>query len=95
MRELAEETGLRAEVGEARWTRRFDLVMRTETVDQIERFFVARIDSVAPPVHNSSPEDIVEHRWWLRRELEDTHETIYPEDFLELLDRLLDSETDV
>lgn len=95
MRELAEETRLQAEVGEARWTRRFDLVMRTETVDQIERFFVVRVDSVAPPVHNSSPEDIVEHRWWPRRELEATHETIYPEDFLERLNLLLDGEADV
>lgn len=58
-------------------------------VEQIERFFVLHIDSVAPPVHNSSPEDNVEHRWWPRCELAATHETIYPEGFLERLNLLL------
>lgn len=93
-RELAEETGLVAEIGEERWMRRFDLVMRTETVDQVERFFVVRVASVAPPVHNSSPEDIMEHRWWSRQALEDSSETIYPEDLRERLTLLLTDETD-
>ena len=95
IRELAEETGLHADVGDERWTRRFDLVMRTETVDQIERFFVVQLDSVTPAVHNSSSEDIVEHRWWLLRELEVTQETIYPEDIRERLAVLLDHGTDL
>lgn len=64
-------------------------------MDQIERFFVVRIDSVAPPVHNTSPEDIVEHRWWARVELEAANVTIYPEDFVERLGLLLGDETDV
>lgn len=91
IRELAEETGLSAAIGDELWERRFDLVLASETVDQIERNFLVRVDTAAPFVSNSSPESIVEHRWWDRDELARSNETIYPEHLAEELNRLLGS----
>ncbi len=87
-RELAEETGLSAAIGEELWECRLDLVMATETVDQIERYFLVRVDRPAPTVRNSSPEPIVEHRWWERDELARSNELIYPERLIEELNQL-------
>lgn len=84
-RELIEETGITAEIGEELWERRFDFSMPTETVHQIERYYLVRVNEAAPGVHNSSPEDIVEHRWWSDQELGTTAETIYPEGLPESL----------
>lgn len=87
-RELAEETGLSAAVGDELWERRFDLVMATETVDQIERYFLVRVDTPAPTVLNSSPEPIVEHRWWDIDELARSKELFYPIRLIEELNRM-------
>lgn len=90
-RELLEETGLSADIGAELWERRFDFAMSSETVHQIERYFLVRLTEVAPSAHNSSPESIVEHRWWRRDDLMDTNETIYPKGFALDLGRVLDS----
>jgi 8-oxo-dGTP pyrophosphatase MutT (NUDIX family) len=90
-RELAEETGLSAEIGDELWERRFDLVMSEETVDQIERYFLVRVNTKAPSVRNSSSESIVEHRWWDLDELARSNELIYPERLIEELDRAVRS----
>jgi 8-oxo-dGTP diphosphatase len=86
-RELAEETGLSATIGNFLWERRFDLVMANETVDQIERYFLVRVDSTSPSVRNSSSESIVEHRWWDLAELARSTEKIYPDRLIEELQR--------
>lgn len=88
-RELAEETGLIATIGDELWERRFDLIMANETVDQIERYFLVRLRTARPDVRNSSPESIVEHRWWDRDELMGSTETIYPDHLVEDLTRMV------
>lgn len=89
VRELAEETGLSAAIGDELWERRVVLSMVNETVDQIERYFLVRVDTTAPIVRNSSSESIVEHRWWDRDELARSSETIYPEHLAEDLKRMV------
>lgn len=88
-RELAEETGLLAAIGDELWERRFNLSMASETVDQIERYFLVRVGAARPDVHNSSSESIVEHRWWDRNELARSGETIYPEHLVDNLTRIV------
>ncbi len=89
LRELMEETGLAAEIGAEIWERHFDLELPQGAVHQRERFFLARVDTVAPPVFNSSPEPIREYRWWSLSDLKATREVIYPEDFASALATVL------
>jgi len=89
LRELMEETGLAAEIGAELWERHFDLELPQGAVHQRERFFLARLDTVAPPVFNSSPEPIREHRWWSLSALKATRDVIYPEDFASALATVL------
>lgn len=88
-REMAEETCLLTEIGHELWERRFDLVMSQETVDQIERYFLVRVNTESPYVRNSSSEAIVEHKWWGLDELKRSKEMIYPENLVEELERLV------
>jgi len=84
-----EETGLVAEIGAELWERQFDLELPQGAVHQRERFFLARVDTVAPTVFNSSPEPIREHRWWSLSALQTTRDVIYPEDFASALAAVL------
>jgi 8-oxo-dGTP pyrophosphatase MutT (NUDIX family) len=77
-RELREETGLATRIGPALCERRVRLRIRDAPVDQVERYFLARVPSAAPPVVDTSGEHILEHRWWPHEELRATAETIYP-----------------
>lgn len=80
-RELVEETGLSANIGTELWECRFDITHEAiGTVHQIERYFLVTLDSVAPHVHNSSPEDIAELRWWHPEDVAASSVAIYPED---------------
>ncbi len=81
-RELREETGLELEIVDELWERRFELALRSGSVYQIERFFLARVGERAPAVFHDSPEDIVELRWWSLDDVASTTERIYPEDLL-------------
>jgi 8-oxo-dGTP diphosphatase len=85
-RELREETGLSVEVGRELWANRFELALPGGVVDQHERFFLVQLTAVAPAVCNSSPEDIVELRWWPITSLRTTRELIFPERLLASLD---------
>ena len=89
LRELMEETGLAAEIGAELWERHFDLELPQGAVHQRERFFLARVETVAPPVFNSSPEPIREHRWWSLSALNATRDVIYPQDFASALATVL------
>ena len=93
-RELLEETGLNAVIGPELWERRFDLTLPEGPVHQVERYFLVRLDEVAPRVLNSSTEAIREHRWWSLTDLEATREVIYPEGFASALATLLNSRPD-
>jgi 8-oxo-dGTP pyrophosphatase MutT (NUDIX family) len=88
-RELHEETGLAMSVGPALCERRVRLHIRGVPVDQIERYFVARVPSVAPPVANNSAEDIAGHRWWPLQELRATADTIFPDGLADLVAAVL------
>jgi len=88
LRETREETGLVVQLGRQLWERRFILHMTDGPVDQIERYFLARLASVYPAVANSTAEDIQELRWWSFDDLRTTTEKIYPEGLVEELSRL-------
>lgn len=87
-RELREETGLSASIGEALFSRVTEFELPSGWVAQEEEFFVVRVSAAAPSVHNTSAEPILEHRWWSVQELRATDATIYPEELVERLARL-------
>src|SRR5437762_693481 len=93
-RELLEETGLSAAIGPELWERQFDLTLPEGPVHQVERYFLVRLDEVAPRVLNSSTEAIREHRWWSLPDLEATREVIYPDGFASALATVLHSRPD-
>lgn len=98
VRELAEETGLRASedrlVGPA-WIRRVTFRFDGETYRGEEWFFLARIGQadVARINHDgwTEPETrtIDDQRWWSHRDLTGTTERVYPEQLAEFLPGLL------
>ena len=78
-RELREETGLLATVGRELWSQRVRLDLPSGRVEQLERYFLVRLADVEPEVHNTSPEDIVAHRWWPMSDLRTTKDRVFPE----------------
>jgi 8-oxo-dGTP pyrophosphatase MutT (NUDIX family) len=98
VRELQEETGLRATedqlVGPA-WVRRVTALVGGDTLHSEEWYFLMRVSQsdVAAVRHDGFTElelDTIDgHRWWTRRELKSTPDTIYPEELAELLPTLL------
>ena len=78
IRELAEETGLSAELGPKLWQKTFTFELPQGFVDQHEEYFLVRSPEVNPPVQNFSSEPIREHRWWTLAELRSTSDVIYP-----------------
>lgn len=84
-RELAEETGLRAEIETPLWIRRHTLRLQGRLVDQIEHYFFVQLTALRPPVANHTSEAIVEHRWWSHRELLQSRALFFPERFVQLV----------
>ncbi|MFT3695263.1 MAG: NUDIX domain-containing protein [Kofleriaceae bacterium] len=87
-RELFEETGLDLPIGRWVWVRRHVFEFRGATLDQRERYFLARTTSItiAPP----KPDDYVtEWRWWTLAELIATHDVLTPRRLPELLADIL------
>lgn len=85
IRELAEETGLRVELGPWLWEGRHSLRYQGEVVSQWERFYLAKIMARTPEVSNQSPEAIRELRWWSLPELQVSSEKFFPEGFVTLV----------
>ena len=79
IRELAEETGLSAELGRKLWQKTFTFELPQGFVDQHEEYFLVQSPEVNPLVQNFSSEPIREHRWWTLPELQSTSEVIYPQ----------------
>jgi 8-oxo-dGTP pyrophosphatase MutT (NUDIX family) len=85
-RELAEETGLVVDIGPPLWVRRHTLRLAGRPVDQLERFFLARLTVRRPAVANRTPDEpIVEQRWWTLDELRRSTALFFPERFAELV----------
>ena len=89
LRELREETGLAAGLDIELWERRFVLQQKDGWVDQVERYFLARLSSEQPAVRSSSTEGIEELRWWTLPQLQSTADRIYPDGLVEQLPTLL------
>ena len=83
-RELFEETGSTAAIGNCVWTRRHIYDWDGRRHDQYERFFVARTeDEVVAP--RSSDSYIIGYRWWSVSEIEHSSDVFAPRQLAELL----------
>lgn len=92
-RELREETGIIAEIGEEVAQR--DVVFRAPEGDEVfadERYFWVR---AADDVIDQAGQEPLEakfmtaHRWWSLAELQETLETVYPENLIQLVKQQL------
>ncbi len=94
MRELQEETGLRVAadaVGTVVHSRVTRFSFGGADYRQSEDYFLLRTDPFdAAPTAHSDVElvAVLGTRWWSRDELRGTDERVYPEELVELLDRL-------
>jgi 8-oxo-dGTP pyrophosphatase MutT (NUDIX family) len=90
-RELREETGLDLDPGCFFAERGNDFVTAEgEPVTADERYFLVRVPAceIATDGHTDLEREIMlEHRWFTRAELAAWHETIFPPEILELLER--------
>jgi 8-oxo-dGTP pyrophosphatase MutT (NUDIX family) len=80
MRELREETGLNASIGRELWAHQFALPPTHRFQQQRERFYLVRVEAIAPTTVNSSLESIRDQRWWTLAELLESRAKIYPAD---------------
>jgi 8-oxo-dGTP pyrophosphatase MutT (NUDIX family) len=92
-RELLEETGIVADVGEEVAQRDVVFVMPDGTeVFADERYFAVRVESQAVDRRGHSALEarvMKAHRWWSPDELRDTGETVFPEYLAEMIERLV------
>lgn len=91
-RELREETGLEIDgVGEVVHRRLTEFRFGGEAYRQAEEYFLVRTDAFDPvPTAHSELEmqAVLGLRWWTREELRATAEQIYPQELVEVLDRV-------
>ncbi len=90
-RELHEETGILAPIGEEvlRRTARFSMPSG-EYVESDERYFLVRVaDQMVDRSGQSQLElrSITNHRWWSLKELSITSEQVFPEDLAAVIER--------
>lgn len=94
VRELLEETGLRLAVGQVGpvvHTRLTEFRFGGAAYRQSEDYFLVRIPAfAAAPTGHSDLEmvAVLGLRWWSREELRGTAERVYPEELVEVLERL-------
>ena len=90
-RELLEETGIEADIGQQVAVRHVQFMMPDgEMVAAEERYFVVRSDAEIDLGANPDPverEFTAEARWWTAADLAATSETVFPENILEMLAR--------
>lgn len=94
LRELWEETGLRADsVSPCLWTVRFVFEKEGRVYDQRERYFGVRTASTV--IHPGNREvsertQILEHRWWAMPEIESSSADFRPRNLATLLPAVLE-----
>jgi 8-oxo-dGTP pyrophosphatase MutT (NUDIX family) len=94
VRELYEETGLRVpagELGPVVHQRLTSFDFGGSSYRQSEDYFLLRADSFDPAPTAPSELELVAvlgTRWWTREELRSTGERVYPEELVEVLERL-------
>ncbi len=92
MRELLEETGIKAHPGDEVARRGGDYTIFTgEAIQADERFFHVRVahGKIDTSGHTALEQEVMrEYRWFTRGELADWRETIYPLDLCAMLDAL-------
>nr|WP_309837333.1 NUDIX domain-containing protein [Caballeronia sp. LZ065] len=91
IRELREETGIRiAQISRSIGQREMLLQLPDgEHVFAVEHYFVVGTDteSISRDGWTTEERDVMaDHRWWSREELCSTHETLFPEGLVEMLD---------
>jgi 8-oxo-dGTP pyrophosphatase MutT (NUDIX family) len=95
LRELAEETGIRAALGPCVWRRKHAFEMFGKWYLGDERYFLVRVGTAE--VDDSAREEvekclILGHRWWPAAEVQASRETFVPRRLGELLPPLLKGE---
>jgi probable phosphoglycerate mutase len=91
-RELYEETGLDADVGDVVATREYPMQLRDAWVHSVERYYLIRVADFTPSMHGLDAlerRDISEWRWWSESDIAASHELIFPEGLSPLLRRIL------
>lgn len=88
-RELREEIGVDAELGPWIWSRRVTFTFRGCTIDQAERWFLARVESADAEDAPLDDPGAVSARWWHATELATTDAQLAPEALPHHLERLL------
>jgi 8-oxo-dGTP pyrophosphatase MutT (NUDIX family) len=94
-RELFEETGLSAEVGEpiARTTPQFKTI-EGEWVQADERYFLLRVaaERITTAHHTALEQKVMtQHRWFAREEIADWPEAIFPEALADMIEAAIRS----
>lgn len=88
-RELMEETGIDAPVGEAVAVRQTSFMLSTgEMVSAEEHYFLVRADGVIDIAGNPDPVErafIAEAKWWTSDDLAQSEETVFPENIAEMV----------
>jgi 8-oxo-dGTP diphosphatase len=90
VRELFEETGIKIDAVETHIAeRQFVLpLLDGEKVQAVERFFVVRLDNPTLTYDNHTALErrvMINHRWWQLGELQQTVETVFPIDIVDIL----------
>ncbi|QTF08387.1 NUDIX domain-containing protein [Brenneria izadpanahii] len=91
IRELMEETGIvRRDVGRCVAQRNFEMKLPSgEMVAALEKFYVVRVANheISNDSWSSNEKKVIsDHHWWNAEELRTTHEVVYPQDILEMLE---------
>ncbi|MGE3267802.1 MAG: NUDIX hydrolase [Chloroflexota bacterium] len=92
IRELWEETGIRAPLGPCVWTRRRLVQFDGRPYDFDERFYIVRVDTEEVNQDNCTEEErtvLTEHRWWSHAELLETSDILAPRKLATLIHPIL------